>query len=59
MRKTKSETIAAARKIYVRGDDIEIDDNPTLSAGDSGTWVQAWVWVEGGSDQLDGEEDAP
>ena len=26
-------------------DDLEIDDNPEVSAGDDGVWVQAWVWV--------------
>ena len=26
-------------------DDLEIDDNPEVSAGDGGVWVQAWVWV--------------
>lgn len=28
-------------------DDIEIDDEPLLSAADDGTWVSAWVWVSG------------
>ncbi|CDO34020.1 hypothetical protein [Novosphingobium sp. KN65.2] len=27
-------------------DDIEIDDEPATSAGDQGTWVAAWVWIE-------------
>jgi len=26
-------------------DDLEIDENATVSAGDDGAWVQAWVWV--------------
>jgi hypothetical protein len=26
-------------------DDLEIDPGATVSAGDDGAWVQAWVWV--------------
>lgn len=43
--------IKAARRLY-ENDDIEIDDDAKLSPGGdensaeiSGTWVQAWVWV--------------
>lgn len=36
-----------ARAVYASpsNDDIEIDEGAVLSPGDSGTWVQAWVWV--------------
>ena len=39
--------IEAARGMYCAhsNDDIEIDDNPELSHGENGTWVQAWVFV--------------
>lgn len=36
--------IAAARDEYA-SDDVEIDDNPSISRADDGTWVSAWVWV--------------
>jgi len=26
-------------------DDIQIENNPRISVGDGGAWVQAWVWV--------------
>jgi hypothetical protein len=26
-------------------DDVEIDGNPEVSYGDTGAWVQAWVYV--------------
>lgn len=26
-------------------DDLEIDDNPAISACEDGCWVAAWVWV--------------
>lgn len=40
--------IETARRIWasMHGDDLEIDDNPKVSAGDDdGAWVAAWVWV--------------
>lgn len=44
---TDQEIIARARQRYCErsSDDIEIDDDPKLSRGDDGCWVQAWVWV--------------
>lgn len=36
--------IVKAREIYTN-DDIEIDDEPSLSHTDNGAWVQAWVFV--------------
>ena len=27
-------------------DDIQIENNPRISVGDNGAWVQAWVWVQ-------------
>jgi hypothetical protein len=26
-------------------DELEIDQDATVSEGDGGAWVQAWVWV--------------
>lgn len=26
-------------------DDLEIDDYPLVSEGETGTWVSAWIWV--------------
>jgi hypothetical protein len=26
-------------------DDLEIDEDAKVSAGEGGAWVQAWVWV--------------
>jgi len=34
-----------AREMYQADGEIEIDDDPEISEGDDGTWVQAWVWV--------------
>ena len=35
-----------ARDIYCDSScDIEIDDDASLSEGEEGTWVMAWVWV--------------
>lgn len=33
-------------------DNVQIDDDASLSQADDGAWVQAWVWVpyEGGDD---------
>ena len=42
-RATYAEQIEKARG--QTSDDLEIDDNPEVSAGDDGVWVQAWVWV--------------
>lgn len=36
--------IARARGYYTN-DDVEIDDEPCVSRGDEGTWVNAWLWV--------------
>jgi hypothetical protein len=55
---TRDEAIAAAREQYTVGsdDNIEIDDSPTVTEGENGFWVQAWVHVakpdpEGESDK--------
>jgi len=42
------EQIDRARRLYAYGsdDNIEIDDNATISEGDDpGVWVSAWVWL--------------
>jgi len=36
--------LAEARAIHAN-DDLEIDDDATVSEADNGYWVQAWVWV--------------
>lgn len=43
----EKEIIQYARSHYATGsdNDLEIDDEPKLSAADDGTWVAAWVWV--------------
>jgi len=38
------DAIAEARECYA-DDDCEIDDEPVVSIGDDGVWVNAWVWV--------------
>lgn len=38
--------IATARDEYCN-DDVEIDDDPRVSAAENGAWVMAWVWVHG------------
>ena len=51
---TDAQYIDAARAGYAAGsdDDIEIDDNPTVSRGEGGAFVQAWVWVADGEIEL-------
>lgn len=39
-----ADAIEQAREQYA-DDDLEIDDNPTVSPTDEGVWVSAWVWV--------------
>ena len=34
-------------------DELEIDDEPMVSVGDRGVWVNAWVWVPAGESQAD------
>jgi hypothetical protein len=38
--------VAMAFDQYTEEGQVEIDDNATLSEGDNGTYVQAWVWVD-------------
>ena len=42
-----AELIKDARDRYAVGsdNDIEIDDNATMSQADNGTWISAWVWI--------------
>jgi len=46
---TREQLIKAAREQYAEGsnDDVEIDDDAQISRNDegSGSFVQAWVWV--------------
>lgn len=30
---------------YLSDGDVDIDENPTVSASDNGAYVAAWVWV--------------
>ncbi len=41
------EQIQRARQLYAErsDDDVEIDDNATISESENGVWVSAWVWV--------------
>lgn len=44
--KTKAAAQAAALDLYVSSSrDLEIDENADVSIGDTGAWVQAWVYV--------------
>jgi hypothetical protein len=38
-------------------DNIEIDDNPALSVGEDGIWVQAWVHVSNHELGIDDDDD--
>ena len=50
--------IEAARKRWEREGEIEIDDDPKVSAGDDpGAYVQAWVWVSNEEAGLPGGEE--
>lgn len=37
--------IQQARDLHA-GDDLQIDDDATISEAEGGAWVAAWVWVE-------------
>ena len=37
--------IKAARQMWHRDGEIEIDDWPLISPCDDGAYIQAWVWV--------------
>jgi hypothetical protein len=37
--------IKAARRMWEREGEIEVDDWPLISPSDDGAYVQAWVWV--------------
>jgi hypothetical protein len=43
--------IKAARRMWHREGEIEIDDWPLISPSEDGAYVQAWVWVY--NDDLD------
>ena len=51
--------IERARVEHAEGSDnsIEIDDEALASRADCGFWVQAWVWLENGSDEDEDEDD--
>lgn len=42
--KYEKELIKIARNRYCTGD-LEIDDAPSVSYGDDGAFIQAWIWV--------------
>jgi hypothetical protein len=46
--RASKEQIERARKEYAHGsdDNLEIDDDASVSTGDYGYWVQAWVWLD-------------
>lgn len=37
--------VTAARALILGSDDIEIDDDTTISVGENGAWVLAWLWI--------------
>jgi hypothetical protein len=44
--KKREQYVEAARRLYEREGEYEIDDNAEVSYGDDpGAYVQAWVWV--------------
>lgn len=49
----EKELIQVARNRYCT-DEIEIDDAPSVSYGDDGVFIQAWVWVA--FDEVDNED---
>lgn len=44
-RPTDSDYMAAARRLYQRDGEIEVDAFAKVSASDGGAYVEAWVWV--------------
>ena len=45
-----SDDICRARELAT--DELEIDDEPMVSVGDRGVWVNAWVWVPAPAGEL-------
>ena len=45
-----AEDICRARELAT--DELEIDDEPMVSVGDRGVWVNAWVWVPAPAGEL-------
>ena len=37
--------IKKARSLVASGDDVQIDDDTTISVGEEGAWVLCWLWV--------------
>lgn len=48
---TAEEARQRARADYATGDDVQIDDDATVSEADGGAWVAAWVWVPQDDDE--------
>jgi hypothetical protein len=48
--------IAQARGTYAT-DDVEIDDNPSISQADEGTWVSGWLWVPAAEEEEEKDDD--
>jgi hypothetical protein len=47
-----AEDIKRARELAT--DDLEIDDDPMVSVGDRGVWVNAWAWVPAPAEEPSG-----
>jgi hypothetical protein len=47
--------IEEARDEYATTDDVEIDDEPSISNADNGVWVMAWLWISIESEEDDEE----
>lgn len=53
----RAAAITSARNRYCTSDDIEIDDTPSVSIADDGTWVAAWLWVPAPEEDDEDSED--
>lgn len=50
------DAVEVARDIY-GSDDIEIDDDATISAADDGVWVAGWLWVHNENRDIEEKEE--
>jgi hypothetical protein len=47
----------AATELWSK-DSLQIDEDSTVSVGEGGAWVQAWVWVDDRQAGLEGDSGA-
>ena len=52
---TEASLYRAAATEFWTTDKLEIDDEATVSVGEGGAWIQAWVWVSSNKAGIENE----